>query len=224
MSRASILGKVRTALHAPADDAFRKGIVSERIAAPPIVAAPQRVAAPNTDLAARFKEELELQLATVVEVTDPSQTPMVIADYLRTNNQPLRLRHGMDPRLSKLDFTAVADFEVQTGPASPDDSAGLSYAFAGVAETGTMALLSGPENPVTLGFLPDTHIIIVPRNRIVPTYEDAFALLRLERGVASMPRTLNLISGPSRTADIGGRIVIGAHGPRRLLAVITPEL
>lgn len=223
MSRASILGKVRTALHAPADDAFRKGIVSERIAAPPIVAAPQRVAAPNTDLAARFKEELELQLATVVEVTDPSQTPMVIADYLRTNNQPLRLRHGMDPRLSKLDFTAVADFEVQTGPAS-DDSAGLSYAFAGVAETGTMALLSGPENPVTLGFLPDTHIIVVPTNRIVPTYEDAFALLRLERGVASMPRTLNLISGPSRTADIGGRIVIGAHGPRRLLAVITPEL
>ena len=224
MSRASILGKVRTALHAPADDAFRKGIVSERIAAPPIVAAPQRVTAPNTDLAARFKEELELQLAAVVEVTDPSQTPMVIADYLRTNNQPLRLRHGMDPRLSKLDFTAVADFEVQTGPASPDDSAGLSYAFAGVAETGTMALLSGPENPVTLGFLPDTHIIVVPTNQIVPTYEDAFALLRLERGVASMPRTLNLISGPSRTADIGGRIVIGAHGPRRLLAVITPEL
>jgi L-lactate dehydrogenase complex protein LldG len=35
-----------------------------------------------------------------------------------------------------------------------------------------------------------------------------------------MPRTLNLVSGPSRTADIGGRIVIGAHGPRRLMVVI----
>jgi L-lactate utilization protein LutC len=35
-----------------------------------------------------------------------------------------------------------------------------------------------------------------------------------------MPRTLNFISGPSRTADIGGKLVVGAHGPQRLCVII----
>jgi L-lactate dehydrogenase complex protein LldG len=45
-------------------------------------------------------------------------------------------------------------------------------------------------------------------------------LLARELGTASLPRTLNLISGPSRTGDIGGRIVMGAHGPRRLAVIL----
>jgi L-lactate dehydrogenase complex protein LldG len=224
MSRADILGKVRTALKVPSDDKQRKSAVAERFKDLPRTTAPQRVAAPNTDLVACFIEELERQLATVKQVAGRSEIPAAVADYLRAHNQPLRLRHGSDARLAGLDFNALPDFEVETGPAAPDDSTGLSCAFSGIAETGTMALLSGPENPVTLGFLPDTHIIIVPRGRIVATYEDAFALLRAEMRTAAMPRTLNLISGPSRTADIGGRIVIGAHGPRRLLALITADL
>jgi L-lactate dehydrogenase complex protein LldG len=224
MSRADILGKVRTALNVPADDELRRSAITARFKDLPRTTALQRVAAPNTDLVACFIEELERQLATVKEVAGRSEIPAAITDYLRAHNQPLRLRHGSDARLAGLNFSAMPDFEVDTGPAASGDSTGLSCAFAGIAETGTMALLSGPENPVTLGFLPDTHIIIVPRSRIVATYEDAFALLRAEMGAAAMPRTLNLISGPSRTADIGGRIVIGAHGPRRLLALIDAEL
>ncbi len=224
MSRADILGKVRTALNVPSDDKLRQSAVAARFKDLPRTIAPQRVAAPTTDLVACFIDELERQLATVKQVAGRSQITAAIVDYLRAHNQPLRLRHGSDARLAGLDFSAMPDFEVETGPATPGDSTGLSCASTGIAETGTMALLSGPENPVTLGFLPDTHIIIVPRSRIVATCEDAFALLRAEMGAAAMPRTLNLISGPSRTADIGGRIVIGAHGPRRLLALIGAEL
>ena len=43
----------------------------------------------------------------------------------------------------------------------------------------------------------------------------------LRRG--AMPRTVNLISGPSRTADIGGQLVMGAHGPRRLCVILVDE-
>jgi L-lactate dehydrogenase complex protein LldG len=224
MSRAEILSKVRKSLDIKEPDAVRQAAVDERIANPPRAPAPDRVAAPGTDLIAGFIDELEKQLATVVEVDSVSDIPGRIADYLKTNNQPLKLRFGNEPYFESCNWSEASAIEIDRGPAQPTDSSGLSLAFAGVAETGTMALQSGPENPVTLGFLPDTHIIVVPRSRIVATYEDAFAQLRHANGKGVMPRTLNLISGPSRTADIGGRIVIGAHGPRRLLALIAADL
>jgi len=74
--------------------------------------------------------------------------------------------------------------------------------------------LSGPESPTTLNFLPDDFLCLLPESRIVPRLEDAWALLRAERG--SMPRATNIITGPSRTADVEQTIQLGAHGPRRL--------
>ncbi len=223
-ARESILSKIRTSLGASENDDARTAAAEQRITAKPRAAAPLRVAETGTDLLARFKDELQRQLATVAEVATATEIPAAIAGYLHANNQPLRLRHGADAYLSSLDFSSVEGFETARGAAAPDDSAGLSAAFAGIAETGTMALASGPDNPVTLGYLPDTHIIIVPKTRIVATFEDAFELLRERPSANPMPRTLNLITGPSRTADIGGRIVIGAHGPRRLLAILAGDL
>ena len=104
---------------------------------------------------------------------------------------------------------------VDRGRAQDGDTTGLSRAVAGVAETGTLALASGPDNPVTLGFLPDTHIVVLRASQIVAHYEQAFELVSAETGGA-VPRTLNLVTGASRTGDIGGKIVMGAHGPRRL--------
>jgi L-lactate dehydrogenase complex protein LldG len=82
-------------------------------------------------------------------------------------------------------------------------------------------LASGAENPVTLAFVPDTHIVVMRASAIVGAYEQACALVAGERGL--LPRTLNLISGPSRTGDIGGRIVMGAHGPRRLAVILVAD-
>ncbi len=110
-----------------------------------------------------------------------------------------------------------------TGAALAGDTAGLSRALAGVAETGTLVLASGPLNPTTLALLPETHLVVLRRAAIVGGYEDAMALVAAELGSADLPHTLNLVSGASRTGDIGGRIVMGAHGPSRLAVILVGD-
>src|SRR5690606_24434733 len=110
---------------------------------------------------------------------------------------------------------------VHNGPAAEDDAVGLTTAYAGIAETGTIMLLSGPRTPTTLAFLPETSIIVLSTERIVRAYEDGFALLREEHG--TLPRSINFITGPSRSGDIEQTIQLGAHGPRRLCALLVDE-
>ena len=110
---------------------------------------------------------------------------------------------------------------VEARAARGSDQLSVTGAFAGIAETGSVMLLSGPESPTTLNFLPEDHIVVLRESRIVPHPEDAWALLREER--SSMPRTVNLICGPSKTGDVELVITEGAHGPRRFHVVVVQE-
>ena len=74
--------------------------------------------------------------------------------------------------------------------------------------------LSGADTPTATTLLPDTHVAVVRADRVVSGMEEAFALIRQERG--ALPRAVNMISGPSRTGDIEQTIVLGAHGPYRV--------
>ncbi|MEI9902123.1 MAG: LUD domain-containing protein [Hyphomicrobium sp.] len=148
-----------------------------------------------------------------------ADAPTAIARYLALHGLPPRLRRGDDALLGGLPWETAPGLIVDRGPAQDGDAVGLSRAVAGVAETGTLALVSGPENPVTLSFLPDTHIVVLREAAILASYEEAIARVLAEHDGA-LPRTLNLVTGPSRTGDIGGKIVMGAHGPRRLAVVL----
>lgn len=104
--------------------------------------------------------------------------------------------------------------EVLGGAARREDQTSVTPCFAAVAESGGIVTLSGPDTPSTLNFVPDNHIVVVRAAQVLPHFEDLWALWR--SCGRPMPRTVNIISGPSRTADIEQTIQLGAHGPRRL--------
>jgi L-lactate dehydrogenase complex protein LldG len=217
--RDAVIFKVRKALGAY-DSAGRRSAVAGRLGAPPDPLVPARAKGDRDDRRQLFRKFLEGQSATVLEVGTADDVPKAVAGYLRSTNLPLRVRVGDDPYLGKLAWSKEPALERRKGPAAADDEVGLAHAAAAVAETGTLVLASGADNPVTLGFLPDTSIVVVEEKDLVGGYEGAWEKIRARYGRGAMPRTVNFISGPSRTADIGGQLVMGAHGPRRLAVIL----
>ena len=55
---------------------------------------------------------------------------------------------------------------------------------------------------------------------IAGDYETVWARLRPQGGEGNLPRTVNFITGPSRSADIEQTLLLGAHGPRALHIIV----
>jgi L-lactate dehydrogenase complex protein LldG len=159
-------------------------------------------------------EEVQTTVARVAGLAD---VPGAVAAYLASENLPAEFVMAPDAALDAIPWDERPLLRRRRGKAEPGDHVSVTPAFAGVAETGTLMLTSGPETPSTLNFLPDTHIVVLRADQVLPTYEEGWTRLR-ERG--AMPRTVNFITGPSRTGDIEQRIQLGAHGPRRLHIVL----
>ena len=220
-ARNRILGKIRSRLgHEAGSAAERRAAALSYIGEHTRHLTPARATKPRPELIEQFKGFLEGQSAKVVVVEGPGAVPGAVARYLAERKLPARIRAGVDPWLTALPWSEAAPLVLLKGPAGPADTAGLSHAQAGIAETGTLVLASGADNPVTLTFLPETHVIVVAEDDIVGSLEDGFGLVRARFGERNLPRTINFVSGASRTADIGGRLVIGAHGPRHLAVVV----
>ena len=217
--RDAVISKIRKALGAH-DTSARRSAVAERLGMPPPPLVPERAKQAKEQLRGIFRQYLEGQSATVIEVADAAEVPVAIGRFLRSTNLPLRLRVGEDAYLEALAWGSEPALERRKGPAVGTDEVGLSHASSAVAETGTLVLASGADNPVTLNYLPETHIVVVEDKDLVGGYEGAWEKIRARFGKRAMPRTVNFVSGPSRTADIGGQLVMGAHGPRRLCVIL----
>ena len=173
----------------------------------------------EADLVARLRARSEALSSTVEEVAQLEDASAAIGRYLAAQNLPCAAVAW--PQLAGLDWSG-AGLQVEGRAARGDDLVGITGVFCAVAETGTLALLSGPDTPATASLLPETHIAVVPASRIVPGMEEAFNLIRAECG--ELPRAVNFISGPSRTGDIEQTLVLGAHGPYRVHIVIVTGL
>lgn len=223
-ARAAILQRIRTNQRraGPATEAER-ALAAEYLARHP--AGPRPVI--TGDLVRHFRQMAERMASTVDEVAVSADAPGAAVRYLIS--QGLAPKAVVWPQLADLPW-AAAGLEVEARRPKRDESdgadlVGITGCFCALAETGTLVLASAVDTPSSTHLLPETHIAVVPASRIVAGMEDAFALMRSERGGvdAMMPRAINMVSGPSRTGDIEQTIVLGAHGPYRVHIVVVAD-
>lgn len=102
--------------------------------------------------------------------------------------------------------------------------AGVTGADFAVAETGTLTLMSGPGRARSVSLLPPLHIAIVRRERLLPNQAALCRELVNLAAVGATPSSINLVTGPSRTADIEHILVRKVHGPGELLVILVAPM
>ncbi len=218
-ARDTVLAKIRRSLAVDGGEVGRRAIVIARLEGMPRGVVPARGQLPAEQQVALFTRMAERVAASVVRVAERADVPGAVADYLRQHNLPAAIRMGDDSLLAELPWQAT-QIEVSRGASDGSDAVGMSQAAAGVAETGTLVLTSGRDNPTSINFLPETHIVMLQAEDVVGDYESVWDKLRERYGKGNLPRTVNMVTGPSRSGDIEQTILLGAHGPRRLHIVV----
>lgn len=226
-ARDQVLGAIRRALAVTGEEPSRRKIVTDRLADHPRGVIPARGQLLPAARLALFQQRVELVAGTVAQVARADRVPAAVAAYVRDNALPPAVRRGADPRLATMPWGDEPALAVAVGASAGDDLVGVSHAVAAIAETGTLVLLSGPDNPTTLNFLPDHHLVVVEAASVAGDLETVLSRLRETWGQGgcpgSLPRNVHLITGPSRTADIEQTLILGAHGPRRLHVILVGE-
>jgi L-lactate dehydrogenase complex protein LldG len=214
--REAILAKVRKSLGGGQNDAARQTAVEARLARAPKGVIPERGQLDDKARRQLFVAMAEKVSASVRQVKSYDDVPKAVAEYLRSRNLPAAIRVGADKRLAKTPWATQRALNVKHGPSDGDDETGVSHAFGAIAESGTLVLTSGGDNPTTINFLPEHHIVVVDARDVAGDMETVLSRVRRKFGKGEMPRTLNFITGPSRSGDIEQKLLLGAHGPRAL--------
>ena len=162
----------------------------------------------------------EAKLKNNVISSDRVSTAQGIADsvvgFFQQHQIPLQLCAVSHPLLKDLPWPAT--LSVKQGPVANKDLSVISVAAAAIAESGSVVMLSSAETPTEANFLPDNFVCIVEASMVFAHMEDLWAWQRTQTD--KPPAVINIISGPSRTADVEQTIQLGAHGPRRMHVII----
>lgn len=207
MSREAVFAAIQSALQS-ADPASRQSDeqLQRRLQSPAVGVRP----AVHSDLEQAFFARLDLVQTSYSRLSSLAKVPGAVADWRHSVGCDAGV--AVAPALARLDWSSFTD--LCFGPAAADHGTGVSTCLAGIAESGGVVLSGTAETPSTLAFLPENHIVVLKSDQLVRHIEDAWPLLRASN--APLPRSINVNTGPSRTADIEQTLEIGAHGPRRM--------
>lgn len=207
-SREQILARVRQAISTPAP--MRPS------------AHPGPIFAPVTNLLERFQSECAANLMELM-VTEDSAASVAAVQQVLAGLPPGDIYVQDAPELRTLAEAWQDGRGViwsSQGPAPENVQAGITLCEALVALTGSVAISSACGGR-TGSIVPPCHIILAHMDQLVPDLESALA--RLQQAAAAGSSYVGLITGSSRTADIEKLLVLGAHGPRRLVVVLQRE-
>ncbi len=203
-ARQDVLSRIRRA---------NRAVAAEPIRDHPI---PARARGGTAELAERFVAMAREAAATVDRIASTGELPAAVAAFLDSQGLARTVTIAPDAMLRSISW--APDVEAGDDPVEASGMVAVTPAFAGIAETGTLMVHSGPASPNRFHFLPETHIAVLRAAAIVGGYEDAWA--RLALCFETLPRSVTLITGPSRSSDIERQLQIGVHGPRRLHIVL----
>lgn len=162
------------------------------------------------DLVERYCEKHQEVHGTLDRLVSVSEITGALDDYLQRNKLGLELVLGAGPILNDVDWPK--EWSIDRRPAKITDRIVVSEAFAGIAETGTLVFERTAQSPTSHIFLAEYHLVILDARQIIKYQEELWARFRFEKDI--FPSVVNLVTGPSKTADVEQTIEYGAHGPR----------
>ncbi|AOJ08209.1 LutC/YkgG family protein [Burkholderia mayonis] len=176
----------------------------------------------DVDIVTRFVAKAQQVSATCTPIATAADAPAAVDAYLRDAGlagAPLVVAAALEAlpwRMHGALPGALPGVDLRR-----DGLVSVTPSFAAIAETGSVMCLSSTATPTSLNFVAATHVVLVNRSAIVATIEDAWA--RVRASVPVLPRAVNVITGPSRTADVEQTVQVGVHGPQRVLVLICDD-
>lgn len=219
-ARERILSRVRAATGARHRTDEQHLALQSRITNPPRGPIPKSVNRSPDDLVAMFETKAVQHDCTVESASSPEEAWLMIVAFMAEHALRPEVVVAPSTALDEILKNAGDEINIRRDAAHETDQTSLTPVVCAVAETGTMVTVSGQATPTTLNFVPENQIVLVKTREVVPCYEDGWDEIR-KRG--QMPRSVNWLSGPSRSADIGQVLYLGAHGPRRQHVILLED-
>ena len=179
-------------------------------------------ALPCQDLGTAFLVNVLNNMGTVDCAIDRSGAVAAVAKYLYEQHRTHRLVASNDPRLAAMPWRDAGVLP-RFGALESGEQVSMSYARLGIAEIGAIVTFTGKANPAANNLLADNHVVLVDAADLVADMEAAWGKINAMMAQDGRPRGINFIAGPSSTADIEGKLVQGAHGPRQWHVILLAE-
>lgn len=183
----------------------------------------------NPDVVRRFASELEKLGATCTLLGTNAEVVEHISDFVRKKGARLVLACGLERALSHEISKAVSSVNASYFDVNELNGRdlrellkradiGITGADLAVAETGSLLITSKNDAERLVSCLPPVHVVILSKEKILDNFLELAEWLRKAQDKST--RTVSIITGPSRTADIELEIVVGVHGPHELHVII----
>ncbi|MFZ7239672.1 LutC/YkgG family protein [Avibacterium avium] len=181
-----------------------------------------------------FIESAKAMMVDVIETNEAEAKSAVLSACEKYGGGPIILTG--DERLEQLGITqdvqANYDADIwlpQNGEENlkhaEQANIGINYAEYGLAESGGVVLFSGKDKGRSVSLLPEKSIVVVRKSLVLPRVAQLAKILHDKAVLGErMPSCVNIISGPSSTADIELVKVVGVHGPTTKAYVVIDDL